>query len=208
MESEAAGVGNGTATVKRIAWRLAVGVAALALLAAAGALALAPDPRYRWRGWLSLGGYHAHDSLFTETGQALGVDRLLLKALAWEGSEFRSRHQGAFGEKGLIPLRPDEARLWAAAHGIENFMPTDLFDAQTSVRAAAWILARALNRWEPCETPETFALADLLIGRPAMEALPVSEPTVSALLAALDPQTKAILERVLQRRDFYRKHGW
>jgi soluble lytic murein transglycosylase len=205
MESEAPRTRNRAAAVRRaVRWLLSLFVFS-ALITAAIALAVAPDPGYRLHGWLALGRYRAHDSTFAEVGAQTGVDPLLLKAIAWRESDLNPRKIGPDGGLGLLQIKASTARTWAAAERIETFMPSDLLDVQTNLRAGAWILSRSLVRWKDRDQPEIFALAEFKRG--ASEKLD-SVRTAADLLASLDAATREFVQSVQGRRDFYIRHGW
>ncbi len=186
---------------------IALGVIGGGLLLGAIGLLVAPDPTYRFRSWMALGRYSAHDAVFSEAGAEVGIDANLLKALAWKLSAFDARKAGANGGCGLFQVDAATARAWAAARRVETFMLTDLYDPQTNARVASWALARARDRWKATDAPEIFALTEHAVVRRGGKFAPTATASTE-LLASLTPEDRDLVESVRKRFSFYQRNGW
>ena len=104
-----------------------------------------------------------HGALIEEVAQEAGVDAELVKAIVWHESAFDAgkQHDGGYG---LMQIGAGTGIEWAAVHGVETFMVTDLLDARTNLQAGTWYLARALRRWRETDDAVVFALADYAAG--------------------------------------------
>ena len=195
--------------VKRTFWRLLFTLFLAADIAAGVVLWRSPDPRYRAHEWLALGRYHVHDALIAEVAEKADVDALLVKAVVWRESRFQKTKVGSAGERGLMQVGENAARDWAAAHRIESFMFTDLFDARTNLQAGAWYLARALEHWKDRDDPLPFALAEYNAGRTRVQQWAGESATASEMLRACDiSSTRRYVDDIIRRYRFYREHGW
>jgi len=188
-------------------WWLIFGLPAVIIAAAGAAILAAPDPSYRLANWMALGRYRAHDDTIRRVAQSSGLDPSLLKAIAWQASAFDAKKTTAHA-RGLLQINESQAREWAAAERIETFMFTDLFDADTNLRVAAWILTRALKDGADFDYPEQYALVVFKTGRLQTRAWSKGTASVSGLLAHADPDTRAFVAAVESRRAIYRSHGW
>lgn len=190
-------------------WRrwLLLGLPTMVAAAAGAAILAAPDPSYRLASWMALGRYHAHDNTIRRIAQHSGLDPLLLKAIAWQASAFDAK-KATGTRRGLLQINETQAREWAAAERIETFMFTDLFDADTNLRAGAWTLQRALKDGAEFDHPEQYALVVFKAGRLQARAWSNGTTSASELLAHADPDTRAFVAAVESRRSFYRSNGW
>jgi soluble lytic murein transglycosylase-like protein len=104
-----------------------------------------------------------HESLIAEVAGKAGVEAALVKAIVWRVSGFDAGkiEDGGYG---LMQLGRGIGMEWAAAHGVESFMVTDLLDAQTNLQAGTWYLSRLFEKWRHTDDPMTFALAEYVAG--------------------------------------------
>ena len=124
------------------------------------------------------------DALIEEVAQQAQVDPAIVEAIVWHESGFDAakQHDGAYG---LMQVGAGTGIEWAAAHGVEAFMVTDLFDARTNLQAGTWYLARALRDWKDTDDPLVFALADYAAGAEAVRASGGHSKKSADLMAAI-----------------------
>jgi soluble lytic murein transglycosylase len=94
-----------------------------------------------------------------------GCDPNLVKAVIWRESKFEPGLRGKDGEYGLMQIMPSTGKEWADAQGIPKFLPEQLLDPQTNLRAGSWYLAKALQQWSQASEPLPLALAQYNAGR-------------------------------------------
>lgn len=126
-----------------------------------------------------------HGALIEETSRAAGVDAALVRAIiAWE-SDFDAQRvrEGGYG---LLQIGKGTGAEWAAAHGVESFMATDLLDARTNLQAGTWYLAKLLEHWRGADDPVSFALAEYVAGPEATHAWAGSTGRAADLRAAME----------------------
>jgi soluble lytic murein transglycosylase len=166
------------------------------------------DPDHAVKELLSFGRYGAYDELIEAAAAKRGLPPELVKAVVWRESRFHSEKRGKQGEYGLMQVMEPAAAEWAAAEGIEVFVPTDLLDAKTNLDAGTWYLARALKHWEGRDQPLPFALAEYNAGRSRAKRWAADAADAQALLEAMDfPGTRAYIATILERAEFYRNRG-
>ena len=188
-----------------------VAVLVFAALAAAGlVLWTAPDPAYKAQSWLALGRFSTYDTMIADAARKRGLDPLLVRAMVWRESAFDPTKIGTSGERGLMQVGEAAAQDWAEAEKIENFVPTDLFDAQPNLKAGTWYFKKGLERWKQKADPVPFALADYNAGHRHVERWLATtergeEATAEQLLRAIDfPTTRKYIEDITARQRFYR----
>lgn len=178
-----------------------VAMAALALFAL-----LAKDAPYTLSSWLSFGRYDAYDSEIAVSSARNNVDPLLVKAVVWQESRFRSDMLGGSGERGLMQITEAAARDWAEAKGVETFVPADLLDPKTNVEVGSWYLGQALQHWSGQEDPLPFALGEYNAGRSRVKKWSGgTKISADELERAMDiPSTKAYVAAVRKRYEYYK----
>jgi len=140
-----------------------------------------------------------HDAVIDEAAEQAHVDPRLLKAIVWHESRFDATkyHEGGYG---LMQIGPGTGIEWAATHGLESFMVSDLFDARTNLQAGSWYLTRALHRWEATDDPTAFALADYAAGPDAVRAWAGESKEAATLISAIrGTPTGEFVRKVLER---------
>jgi Transglycosylase SLT domain len=142
---------------------------------------------------------HELDALIQEVAQQEQVDAATVEAIVWHESRFvATKHRD--GGYGLMQIGPGTGIEWAATHGVESFMVTDLFDARTNLQAGSWYLSRALQRWEATDDPTVFALADYAAGPDAVRAWVADSKKSATLISAIrGTPTGDFVRRVLER---------
>ena len=108
---------------------------------------------------------HRFDPMITRSADRHGVDARLIWAVIWQESRFRPDAVGTKNEVGLMQVTEPAGREWARAAQKPTFRREDLFDPATNIEAGTWYLARAIRRWEHCDDPLPFALAEYNAGR-------------------------------------------
>ena len=185
-------------------------VLVFAALAASGlVLWTAPDPEYQLESWLAAGRFCAYDALIADAARKHGLDPLLVKAMVWRESAFSPTKIGTSGERGLMQVGEAAARDWVKAEKIENYMPTDLFDAKTNLDAGTWYLKKGLERWKQKADPVPFALAEYNAGHGRVERWIAAtergeEASAENLMHAIDfPTTRKYIEDITARWRFF-----
>lgn len=128
-----------------------------------------------------------------------GVSERLVRAIIAHESGFDAgkRKDGGYG---LMQIGSATGAEWAAAHGIESFMATDLLDARTNTEAGCWYLARALERWKRADDPVVFALADYSAGADAVRSWSKGGSSATELREAMrGTEAGEFVEDVLKR---------
>ena len=182
-----------------------------ALTAVGLVLWTSPDPAYTLQSWVAAGRYSAYDAMIADAARKHGLDPLLVKAMVWRESAFDPSKVGTSGERGLMQVGEAAAQDWAEAEKIENFVPTDLFDAATNLKAGTWYFKKGLERWKQKADPVPFALADYNAGHRTVERWIAAtsrgdEASAEDLLRAIDfPTTRKYIEGITARQRFYRE---
>jgi soluble lytic murein transglycosylase len=192
-------------TVNRTAVRLLIVVFIAALCVTAVALLRSPEPDCLLPEWYTQKHHDRHDALIREIAAKHGLDPNLIKAIVWRESAFDAgrSHDGAIG---LMQLGGGTGAEWAAAHGIETFMATDLFDPRTNLEAGCWYLAGVAKRWQHRDDSIPFALAEYHAGPEAARRWAATPGPAVDFLRAIDaPATREFITSVLQRRESYER---
>ena len=196
-------------------FRLLIKLVICALLAAGVGLArLAArtgDTFYTVHEWLSPQRFQQHDALIRTVAEQHGMDPMLIKAIVWRESRFDPMKFGGAGERGLMQITEPAAREWAKDSGVENFQPEELFDPQVNVQAGTWYLARAMQRWNKQSDPVPFALAEYNAGASRAQRWAGGDNVVippDKFRSNIDfPGTRAYVDSIMARRDFYKRRG-
>ena len=180
-----------------------------------------PDPMYTVYETVFHERFHRYDRLIEEAARRHEVDPMIVKAVAWRESRFRPEKVGGEGERGLMQITDAAAREWAKSEKVASFVPTDLFDPKTNIEAGAWLLARALRRYEGKDDPLPFALAEYNAGRSRVvrwtgertdghgdSGQPTPGVSSQELQAKIDiADTRTYIRTVQGRVQFYRQRG-
>ncbi|MGV3532851.1 MAG: lytic transglycosylase domain-containing protein [Chthoniobacteraceae bacterium] len=189
-------------------------VVILAAIAAVGlVLWLSPDPRYSLTSWYYGDRFHMYDREIHEVARKHEIDPLLVKAVIWRESRFHPDKVGGAGERGLMQVTEAAAQDWVRAEKIENFAPTDLFDARTNITVGTWYLSKAMERYKERENPVPFALAEYNAGKSRVdrwvtESKMGAQATSGDLLKVMDyPTTKKYIGDITRRYEIYKREA-
>ena len=182
----------------------------VAALAASGLMLWrSPDPEYQLQSWLAAGRFSAYDAMIADAARKHGLDPLLVRAMVWRESAFSPSKIGTSGERGLMQVGEAAAQDWAAAEKIEDFAPTDLFDAKTNLEVGTWYLKKALERWKQKDDAVPFALAEYNAGHARVERWIAAtergdEARAENLMRVIDfPTTRKYIEDITARQRLY-----
>jgi len=182
---------------------------AAAAVGAGVALYLDDDPFYTVNDWLTMGRYQRFDSLIQDAAVKYAVDPLLIKAIVWRESEFRSGKQGTKGERGLMQVGEAAAADWVRVHKVQTFQANDLFSPSMNLEIGTWYLKQALQRWAGKNDPIPFALAEYNAGKSRVNrwidrTKLGASATADDMRAQIDyPTTRAYVNAILTRRTYY-----
>ncbi len=125
-----------------------------------------------------------HDALIAEVVGRAGVEAALVKAIVWRvsGGDAGKIDDGGYG---LMQLGRGVGMEWAAAHGVESFMVTDLLDPQTNLQVGTWYLSCLFAKWRETDDPLIFALAEYAAGAEAVQFCARQPNPSAALIAAI-----------------------
>jgi soluble lytic murein transglycosylase len=169
------------------------------------------DTFYTVHEWLSPQRFQQHDALIKSVATQQQMDPMLIKAIVWRESRFDPMKFGGAGERGLMQITEPAAREWAKGTGVENFQPEELFDPKVNVQAGTWYLARAMQHWKKQSDPVPFALAEYNAGASRAQRWAGGDDVVISpdkFRSNIDfPGTKAYVESIMARRDFYKRRG-
>ena len=156
-----------------------------------------------------------YDPIIAAVAREEGLDPFLVRALIWRESHFNPQTYGTAQERGLMQVTPAVGQEWAKANRISAFVPEDLFDPTTNIRAGTWYLSHAIRHWNQTDDPVTFGLAEYNAGR--TNALKWVDPTdpqnhVAFMDRITFPSTRKYVETILSMRETYRttqaKNRW
>ena len=173
----------------------------------------APDPEYKLQSWFAMGRFSAYDAMIADAARKHGLDPLLVTAIVWRESAFDPSKVGTSGERGLMQVGEAAAQDWAAAEKIEDFAPTDLFDAKTNLEVGTWYLKKALERWKQKDDAVPFALAEYNAGHARVERWITAtergeEARAENLMRVIDfPTTRKYIEDITARQRLYQSAG-
>ena len=169
------------------------------------------DTFYTVHEWLSPQRFQQHDALITTVAAQHRMDPMLIKALVWRESRFDPMKYGAAGERGLMQITEPAAREWAKENRVDDFRVEELFDPKVNVQAGTWYLARAMQHWSNQSDPVPFALAEYNAGASRAQRWAGGDDVVippNKFRSNIDfPGTRAYIESIMARRDFYKRRG-
>ena len=169
------------------------------------------DTFYTVHEWLSPQRFQQHDALIKSVAAQHNMDPMLIKAVVWRESRFDPMKFGAAGERGLMQITEPAAREWAKDSGVEDFRVEELFDPKVNVQAGTWYLARAMQHWNNQREPVPFALAEYNAGASRAQRWAGGSDVVippGKFRSNIDfPGTRAYIESIMARRDFYKRRG-
>ncbi len=159
--------------------------------------------------------FHRYDQLIQDVAKQRGLDPMVLKAVVWRESKFRPDKTGLDGERGLMQITEAAAKEWVKGEKVESFVPTDLYDAKTNLKAGSWLLARALRRYDGTDDPLPFALAEYNAGRSRVskwtgerDGGENTRANSQEFVAKVDiASTRKYIETVQDRVKYYRERG-
>jgi soluble lytic murein transglycosylase len=190
-------------------------ICALLAIAAGSAViaALSGDPVYTIYEWISPARFQQYDPLIRRVAAEHRLDPMLVKAMIWRESRFDPRKVGTAGERGLMQVSEVAANDWARENHVDAFRADQLFDAKTNIEVGVWYLHRAFQHWESQSDPTPFALAEYNAGASRAQRWAASGEKGDAqgkmFRAKIDfPSTRAYVESIIKRRDFYKRRGW
>lgn len=186
----------------------------LAALCAGGLrICTSPDPLYTTEELLAYPRYSKYDNLIRQAGEKYGVDPMLIKAVVWRESGFRSRKVGRNGERGLMQVMEPAAADWARQNKRPTFVPTDLFSPRVNLEAGTWYLGNALKHYAGKDDPVTFALAEYNAGKKRVDQW-VGQTNQGSSATAGDlrdsisfPSTRGYVDQIIDRYQFYKHQG-
>ena len=195
-------------------FRNILAVLLLAAIAAGGIyVCTSADPLYATQELLFYNRYHRYDPLIREIGRRYAVDPMLIKAVIWRESRFRSDKVGLNGERGLMQVTEAAASDWARQNKRPTFVPTDLFSPQVNIEAGTWYLSKALQRYASKDDPTTFALAEYNAGKSRVDKW-VDATNQGSSVTAGDlhdsisfPGTRDYVDVIIERFHFYQRQG-
>ncbi len=150
---------------------------------------------------------HSQDAVIRTAAARYGVDGALVKAVVWRESRFDPEARGKAGEIGLMQIREPAAREWAEAERLSGFHHEHILDPGSNTLAGTWYLARLVRRYQQCDDPLPYALADYNAGRAHVlrwngDAAATNSQQFLAQMTF--PGTRKYIETVMQRRAKYR----
>ena len=186
----------------------------LAAFTAAGIIVCtSPDPLYSFAELIHFSRYHRYDALIREVGQKDSIDPMLIKAVVWRESAFRSNKVGKNGERGLMQVMPAAAADWARQNKRPTFEVTDLFSPQVNIEVGAWYLKKGLVRYASKDDPAIFALAEYNAGKSRVDKW-VGDTNEGSGATADDlrdsisfPGTRGYVDAIMDRYHFYQHQG-
>lgn len=170
------------------------------------------DPLYSLYEWISPARFKQYDSVIRSVSDEQHLDPMLVKAIVWRESRFDPQKYGNARERGLMQVSERAANEWARESKVDNFHVEDLFDPTTNLKAGAWYLRRAYDRWQSQSDPLPFALAEYNAGASRAQRWAGGNNSVSIsprdFLANIDfPGTRKYIDQVVRRYEFYKQRG-
>jgi soluble lytic murein transglycosylase len=152
---------------------------------------------------------HSQDEVILAAAARYGMDPALIKAVVWRESRFNPRVRGRAGEIGLMQIRGEAAREWAAAEKISFFSHQQLFDPGKNTMAGTWYLRKVLGRYTKSDHPLPYGLADYNAGRAHvlkwLKGTEAAATNSAVFLEQIDfPGTKEYVKSILARYEHYR----
>lgn len=169
------------------------------------------DAFYTVHEWISPQRFQQYDTLIRSVAAEHRIDPMLVKAVVWAESRFEPIKYGGAGERGLMQITEIAAKEWAQENKIEDFRVEDLFDPKVNVQAGTWYLARAMQHWNKQSDPVPFALAEYNAGASRAQRWAGGDDVVippNTFRNNIDfPGTRAYVDTITARRDFYKRRG-
>ena len=182
--------------------RLGRSLALILMVAAVGVVAVL-YLRWRWR-------EQRYNPMIEEIAGQYDVDKFLVKAVMRQESGFDETAYSRKGAIGLMQVMPAMGEQWARTTGRQDFKRDMLWDPRTNIKAGTWILAQALERWQECDDPVPFALAEYNAGAgKVMKWLPKGEETTAEefCMAISLSGVRRYIEKVTGYAESYRAKG-
>jgi soluble lytic murein transglycosylase len=108
--------------------------------------------------WLVFARYSMWDRAIVEASSRNNVDPLLVKAVIWRESRFRTDASGLAGEVGLMQIRPEGAVAdWSRMNNVDAPSRGVLFIPELNIEVGSWYLGKAVRKWSSFK--ECFELA-------------------------------------------------
>ncbi len=174
----------------RLKGRLAVAVAAVAVLSSVFAVIHFTQPAWYQRLWHPL----RYEAIVLGHARNYRLDPALLAAVIYTESKFNADARSDRGAIGLMQLLPDTAEGIAERTGGGKFRVEDLYDPEINVRYGAWYLRHLLDKYGS----ERLALAAYNAGQAN-----VDDWRARGLPIQFD-ETRAFVERVESLKQTYR----
>jgi soluble lytic murein transglycosylase len=173
------------------------------------------DPVYVLRELKDWTDYRRFDSLIVKVAREYDLDPRLIKAVVWRESRFQADMTGRNGERGLMQVSEVAARDWAAAKGVRDLHPEQLFNPEINLEIGTWYLSKAVQRWNSEDNAVPFALAEYNAGKSRVDrwvrtaqkrkGQPVTAETFQNSIDF--PSTARYVRTILARYDFYKRRG-
>jgi len=170
--------------------RVAALLAALGLAAAGVGYVHATEPGWWVRLWYPL----KYESIVRGHARNYHLDPVLLAAVIYQESKFRSSARSHSGAIGLMQLQPTTAEGIAIRTGGTRFRVDDLYEPELNVRYGAWYLRHLLDKYGD----ERTALAAYNAGQDNVDRW-LREGSGIAF-----PETRAYVDRVEALKRIYR----
>jgi soluble lytic murein transglycosylase len=177
-------------TATRLSGRLGLGLAVIAVLAAAFGTIHFTRPAWYERLWYPL----RYGTIVRGHAGNYHLDPALLAAVIYQESKFNADARSDRGAIGLMQLLPATAKGIAARTGGTKFRVTDLYDPEINVRYGAWYLRHLLDRYGS----ERTALAAYNAGQANVDAWRARGVGVQF------GETRHFVDRVEHRKGIYR----
>jgi soluble lytic murein transglycosylase len=184
--------------VRRRRFRLALGVAVIALLV--GALSW---PRFH-DAVQEIALPLRHEDIIRQQAADKDLDPALIAAVIYAESRFRDGQRSKAGAEGLMQITPATAHEIARKSGGTEFVTGDLATAQVNISYGAWYLRYLMGRYAG---NRTFALAAYNAGEGNVDRWidRARQRDVDLTIAAIPfSETRTYVQRVLDAREEYR----
>jgi soluble lytic murein transglycosylase len=146
-----------------------------------------------------------HDDIIRQQASEKNLDPALVAAVIYEESKFRDQTSHA-GARGLMQITPATADFIARRTGGTRFVQDDLATPQINIAYGAYYLRYLLDHYDQNEAP---AVAAYNAGHGNVDRWVRSAGGPGAFTVDKDirfPETRAYVEKVLERRGQYRDH--
>ncbi len=146
-----------------------------------------------------------HDDIIRQQAADKDLDPALLAAMIYEESKFRDQTSHA-GARGLMQITPATADFIARRTGGTRFVQADLATPQINIAYGAYYLRYLMDRYDQ---NEALAVAAYNAGHGNVDRWVQSAGGPDAFDVEQDirfPETRAYVEKVLERRGQYRDH--